>query len=160
MRLLFAAALCLIQLAAPARADEQDQDRHVGYYYPQPAYKEVYPARSVTLPEMTKGKRIDFVVGLTRKATERPFVPPYSIFAKGEHAEKLIIVANQDGTLDTLYRAKALLATMTAVARGLPIFREHHVEEILTFLDLLKLMGFERVTVSDGDSFAHQIDIE
>ena len=28
------------------------------------------------------------------------------------------------------------------------------------FLDLLKMLGFESVTVSDGDKFAHQVLIE
>lgn len=160
LRFVLAAALLMATVSIPAMADENGQDRHVGYYYPEPIHKEVYPARAKTLPGMDKGRRIDFIVAIVNSMNARPYAPPYSIFAKGAEAEKLIIVANQEGTLDTLYRAKALLATMTGIARGMPIFREHHVEEILTFFDLLKMIGFERITVSDGDTFAHQIDIK
>jgi len=83
-----------------------------------------------------------------------------SVFAKGDDAEKLIIVAMEPGRLDTIYRVRAYLAALTSEARQTQIFREHQVEEIFTFLDLLKLLGFERLTVSDGDTFAHQVDIE
>ena len=38
-----------------------------------------------------------------------------------------------------------------------PIFRENSVEDDFTFLDLMKMLGFESVTVSDGESFTHQI---
>ena len=70
---------------------------------------------------------------------------------------KLIVVGNLPGRLNTIYRVRALLATMTSVARTLPIFRQHGVEDDFTFLDLMKMLGFESVTVSDGDSFTHQI---
>jgi hypothetical protein len=59
--------------------------------------------------------------------------------------------------LGTIYRVRALLATLTASARMTPIFRENGVEDLLTFLDLLKMLGFKQITVSDGDKFAHQI---
>ena len=157
---ILAAVLLMGVVSVSATADENGQDRHVGYYYPEPAYKEEYQARANMLPDMDKGRRIDFVVSIVSGMHNRPYPPPYAIFAKGGEAEKMIIVANQAGTLDTLYRAKALLATMTGIARGMPIFREQHVESILTFLDLLKMLGFDRVTVSDGDTFAHQIDIK
>ncbi len=46
---------------------------------------------------------------------------------------------------------------MTSVARTLTIFRKHSVENDFTFLDLAKMLGFESVTLSDGESFTHQI---
>ena len=70
---------------------------------------------------------------------------------------KLIIVSNVEGRLDTIYRVRAYLATLTSSARVTPIFRELQVEDWFTFLDLAKLLGFERVTISDGRDFAHQI---
>jgi hypothetical protein len=62
--------------------------------------------------------------------------------------------------LNTVYRARALLATLTSVARTTPVFRSYGVEDLFTFFDLLKLMGFARVTVTDGDEFTHQVNIE
>ena len=66
----------------------------------------------------------------------------------------------RDDTYNTLYRMRALLAMLTARARTTPIFREYQVEDVFTFLDLLKLLGFRQITVTDGDRFAHQIRIE
>ena len=91
---------------------------------------------------------------------ERPYPPTFAVFPKGSQAQKLIIVSNLAGRLNTVYRARALLATLTSVARTTPIFREYAVEDIFTFLDLLKMLGFTQVTVSDGDSFAHQIKLK
>ncbi len=82
------------------------------------------------------------------------------MFAKGTEAEKLIIVALVDGRIDTLYRARAVLANMTAAARVLPAFREMGVQDWFTFLDLIHMLGFKQVTISNGRDFAHQLIIE
>ena len=153
-----AAAVVLAALVAPsARAAD---DRHAGYYYPEPASTETYKARARTLAGASRAQRIAFVTGVTLKQRERPHPPVIAMFAKGEQAEKLIIVGLVDGRLDTIYRARAVLAMLTATARTTPIFQEYQVEEIFTFLDLCKMLGFERVTISDGRVFAHRILIE
>ena len=72
-------------------------------------------------------------------------------------AQKLIIVAVQDGRIDTIYRARALFADMTAQARLLPMFMELGVEDYFTFFDLCKMLGFEQITISNGRDFAHQV---
>ena len=64
------------------------------------------------------------------------------------------------GRIDTLYRARAIFANMTAVARVMPLFRELGVEDWFTFFDLAKLLGFERITITDGRDFAHQVTID
>ncbi len=135
-------------------------DRHAGYYYPPPQSTEVYTARSQTLPEASRKLRIRFVTAVTTQMMARPFAPTAAIFAKGEEAQKLIIVALQDGRIDTLYRARAIFANMTAPARVMPIFKEFGVEEWFTFFDLAKMMGFAQITISDGRDFAHQVLIE
>jgi len=145
-----------LAMAAPAAAD----DRHAGYYYPEPAQTEIYRARAQTLPDSDKLRRIGFVVGFTQDLLDNAYPPPFAIFAKGAEAQKLIIVGLQEGHLDTLYRMRALLAMLTATARASELFQEFRVVDILTFLDLLKMLGFEQVTVTDGDDFAHQILIE
>ena len=153
-----AAAVVLAALVSPsARAAD---DRHAGYYYPEPASTETYKARARTLAGASRAQRIAFVTGVTLKQRERPHPPVIAMFAKGERAEKLIIVGLVDGRLDTIYRARAVLAMLTATARTTPIFQEYQVEEIFTFLDLCKMLGFEKVTISDGRVFAHRILIE
>ncbi len=152
---LLACVFCyLVASAAQAR------DRHVGYYYPKPQTIETYKARARVLPAANRKRRIDFVVGLNKIMLKRPYAPEYSVFVKGKGAEKMIIVANQRGRLDTIYRIRGLLATLTSVARAMPIFKQHGVGEILTFFDLMRMLGFKQITVSDGDKLAHQVVIK
>ena len=146
--------------AAPGRAQEAPDDRYVGYYYPKPGPAEVYTARAQTLPDVNRSFRVGFVTGLSGQAAKRPYAAPYVIFAKGGEADKMIITATHDGPFDTIYRARASLADLTAMARTLPIFQEFGVEDWFTFLDLLKMMGFKELTVTDGKAFAHQFIIE
>ena len=151
-----AAALVFLWMLAPAAAE----DRHEGYYYPKPQTVETYTARVAALPDSDRTRRIGFVTGLTQQLLGARYAPSYAVFAKGEEAEKMIIVGLVDGELDTLYRARALLANLTAVARVTPFFRENTLAEQATFFDLLKLLGFVQVTITDGDTFAHQVLIE
>lgn len=137
-----------------------DTDRYVGYYYPEPEAIETYCARVPNLPNMDKRRRIGFVIGIREGMADKPYESSYSVFAKGGDSNKLIIVARLDGYLQTIYRVRALLADLTTSARTTPIFQESGVAEELTFLDLLTLLGFESVTVSDGDIFSHQFKLQ
>ncbi len=151
---------CAFALGCSLAVAQEKTDRYVGYYYPKPAAIEVYRARARTLPEADRRRRIGFVIGVVKQMRQRPYPPEYAVFAKGGKAHKLIIVSNRAGRLNTIYRVRALLATLTSVARTTPIFREYNVEDYFTFLDLVKMLGFELVTVSDGDTFTHQIVLE
>lgn len=152
--------LLLAMLAPAAHAQERPDDRHVGYYYPPPQSLETYPARSQTLPDSDRVRRIGFVIELTQQMLNNPYAPEFAVFAKGTEAEKLLIVALKDDVLDTIYRARALLAMLTSVARATPLFRDAGVADYFTFFDLLKILGFTQLTISDGDNFAHQVTIE
>lgn len=136
------------------------QDRHAGYYYPEVTSSEVYHSRIATLADSDRTRRIGFVTGVTAGQTERPYAPITAMFAKGGEAEKLILVGLQDGPMDTLFRARAVLAMLTATARTTAVFRDLDPQSQYTFLDLLKLLGFTQITVSDGRSWAHQIEIQ
>lgn len=156
----FAAALmvavCYLAIAAAAHA----QDRHIGYYYPVPTSTETYTARALTLPDASRESRLGFVVGMTRQMMGQAYPPQFAIFAKGDHAEKMIIVSLNDGYLNTLYRARAVLAMLTSVARATRFLTELGVADFFTFFDLAKLLGFKKITISDGDTFAHQVFIK
>ena len=152
-----AAGGCVAPEAGTAAKPPVKKDRHVGYYYPRPANIEVYETRATMLPGADRRRRIGFVVALVNGMLAKPFPPGAAFFAKGEDAEKLIIVSNRKGQLDTIYRVRALLATLTSSARATPIFTDFNAEDIFTFLDLAAMLGFKQITVSDGESFSHQI---
>ena len=162
LRPLLLSLVTLLVLGASVQAQDQDQDgdRHEGYYYPPVTSEEVYPARATSLPDSDRLRRIGFVIGVTQHQLNLPFPPQWAMYAKGAEAEKLIIVALNDGALATLYQARAMLAQMTSVARSTELFVQVGVEDYYTFLDLLALMGFRQLTISDGRTYAHQYVIE
>ncbi|MEM8950302.1 MAG: molybdopterin-guanine dinucleotide biosynthesis protein A [Pseudomonadota bacterium] len=141
--------------ASGAHAD----DRHAGYYYPEPKSSEIYASEVPRLSGTNRERRIGFVVTIANAMFERPYPPRVAVFAKGTEAEKLLIVALEDGVLDTLYRARAHLAALTSLARGTPIFKQVGPAK-LNFFDLLKMLGFTQLTISDGDAFAHQVKVQ
>jgi hypothetical protein len=155
-----AAAALLLAVPAVSTAQEVADDRHAEYYYPTPQTSETYTARVVTLADSDRVRRLGFVTGLTQQLLTMPYPPEYAVYAKGAEAEKMIIVSLQDDRYDTLYRMRALLAMLTAQSRLSQFFQENTLAEHATFFDLLKMLGFEQLTVSDGDDFAHQITIE
>jgi hypothetical protein len=163
-RLLCVVAVFAGVLAAlPAVAQEEgdaEGDRHAGYYFPEPQSEETYKARAVALPDSDRSRRLAFVTILTQQQLNAPYPPSLALFAKGEEAEKLILVGLRDGPMDTLYRARGVLAMLTASARSSELFKQYQVQDIFTFLDLLRLLGFERLTLSDGKTWAHVIYIE
>jgi hypothetical protein len=129
------------------------------YYYPEPTVVEAYKPRSRILDDSDRNRRVGFVTLLTaRQLASSP--PRIAIFAKGAEAEKLIIVSLHDDFMDTVYRGRAVLAMLTAVARATPLLQELNVAETFTFLDLIYLMGFTQLTISDGDEFAHTIVLD
>ncbi len=138
----------------------QPVDRHEGYYYPPVSSQEAYVSRAQTLKDSTRTRRLGFVSGLTQQLAEQPYPPPYAIFAKGDDAKRLIIVSFEDGHLNTVYRARALFASLTGLARLTALFQELQVEEIFTFFDLCKLLGFSSITITDGDKFTHQVTLK
>ncbi len=156
----WAAALGLLAVAFAATTATAAEDRHAGYYYPQPQSSEVYYPRATPLAAASRTRRLGFVTGIVQGQMKAPYPLTHVMFAKGDQSEKLIIVALQDGLFDTVYRARAYLAAMTASARATPIFADLKVETSYTFLDLAVLLGFKQVTISDGKGFAHQIVFE
>ncbi len=69
----------------------------------------------------------------------------------------LVIVSLYDNAFNTIFRARALLAQLTAVSRQTPYFKTTKVDDFFTFFDLLFLLGFTQLTISDGETFAYQV---
>lgn len=135
-------------------------DLHANYYYPPVTSFEIYKSRTGILPGSDRSRRVTFVTQFMAQMMGGSFPPDYVIFAKGDGAQKMIITATSTERYTTLYQLRALLAVLTAQARGSDLFRQAQVEDVFTFLDLLKLIGFEQLTVTNGVDFAHQFSIE
>jgi len=154
------ASSALAQSGPPATESTDAVDRDANYYYPAPQTHESYRSIATMLADSTRERRIGFVTGMTQEMLNNHFAPQFIMFAKGDEANRLIIVSITDGAYDTLYRARALFAMLSAIARLTPYFRENAVSAIYNFFDLCKLLGFTQVTWSDGKTLAHQIKIE
>jgi hypothetical protein len=149
--------------AAPAAAkpagDPKD-DRYVGYYYPKPTSTEVFESSMQTIAGAERPQRIQFVTVVSQGTIQSAYRVPYAVFAKGEKGDKMIIVGMQQGEMNTIYRMRALLANMTTMSRLSPFFQERTVAEDATFFDLLKLLGFKELTITDGEKLTHQVTIK
>jgi hypothetical protein len=167
----FAALLAMALMAAAGSAAAQTKaavktvpaagdQRYIGYYYPKPTSTETYTSQLQENSGVDLTQRIQFVTVVSQGTLQSTYRVPYAVFAKGDKADHLIIVGLQSGELNTIYRIRALLANMTTMSRTSPFFQEHTVAEDATFFDLLKLLGFHDVTVSDGEKITHQVTIK
>jgi len=170
LALLFTASLASAQTAAPAKPatpakpvaanSGPKDDKYVGYYYPKPTSTEDYTSSMQTIASMDRPQRIQFVTVVSQGTLQSAYRVPYAVFAKGEKADRMIIVGMQQGELNSVYRMRALLANMTTMSRLSPFFQERTVAEDATFFDLLKLLGFTEVTITDGEKLTHQVTIK
>jgi len=149
------AATLLSAAIAPPAANASET--HAGYYYPTPQTQEVYVSASPVNEHATPRSRAAFAVGMADRQSKLNYPPDFHLFVKGENLEKLIIVAVGSNRYNTLYRLRALLASMTALARGSPMFAQATNPHRLNFFDFCKMMGFTQITVTDGDRLAHRI---
>jgi hypothetical protein len=168
----FAVAAAALLLAVPAMAQTKPaapaakpaaaatDDKYVGYYYPKPSSTEVYESAMQTIAGVDRPQRVQFVTVVSQGTIQSSYRVPYAVFVKGEKADKLIIVGLAPNEFGTIYRMRALLANMTTMSRMSPFFQERTVAEDATFFDLLKLLGFTTVTISDGDKLTHQVTIK
>jgi len=143
--------------AAPKAAGE---DRYIGYYYPKPTATETFESSMQTIAGAERAQRVQFVTVVSQGTIQSAYRVPYAVFAKGEKADRMIIVGMQQGELNTVYRMRALLANMTTMSRLSPFFQERTVAEDATFFDLLKLLGFREVTITDGEKTTLQVTIK
>jgi opacity protein-like surface antigen len=147
--------------AAPAAAPKvAGEDRYIGYYYPKPTATETFESTMQTIAGAERAQRIQFVTVVSQGTIQSAYRVPYAVFAKGEKADRMIIVGMQQGELNTIYRMRALLANMTTMSRLSPFFQERTVAEDATFFDLLKLLGFRELTVTDGEKTTLQVTIK
>ncbi len=160
--LLLAVASASAQPAKPAatKPPVAKEDKYIGYYYPKPATVETFESSMQPIADVDRAQRVQFVTVISQGTLQSAYRVPYAVFVKGEKADRMIIVGMQQGELNTIYRMRALLANMTTMSRLSPFFQEHTVAEDATFFDLLKLLGFREVTITDGEKLTHQVTIK
>ncbi len=104
--------------------------------------------------------RINFITEVTKAQLAAPETPRFAVFAKGDDAEHMIIIALDDEIFRTLYRARAVLAQLTSNARGTKFFVDANLQFTATWFDLAKMLGFHDIVISDGGTWSHRITLE
>lgn len=136
------------------------EDRYVGYYYPEITSEEVFDRVVRNSEGANKTVRIDFVNVLTTAQLEAPESPRFVFFSKGEDASTLILVALDDEVFSSIYRARAILAQLTVSVRKGGFFRQEELQYVATFYDLLQLMAFDELVISDGQNWSHRVNFK
>ncbi|MBY5931847.1 hypothetical protein KUV51_02445 [Tateyamaria omphalii] len=150
--------LALIATLVFATAAVHAQERYEGYYYPDVTSTESFTRVIRQAPQSSKGVRVDFVTNLTVAQLAAPESPRFVFFAKGEDAKHLNVIALDDDVFSTLFRARAVLAQMTSNMRNNDFFRAQELQFVATFFDLLQLMEFDTLVISDGETWSHQVN--
>lgn len=155
--LALAAALGAGLASAPRAAAEE---KYVGYYYPEITSEEVFDRVIAAAPPATAEVRSGFVTSITKAQLAAPESPRFVITEKGANSEHLIIIALDDEVFATLYRARAVLSQITSNFRGTDFFRNQNLHVKGTFYDMLQIMQFESLVISDGENWAHRVTIK
>ena len=132
-------------------------DRLVGYYYPVPNNVESYKARMRVNAKTNRSSRNSLVKMISNEFLNKSYTPRFTIFTIGPHLEELVIVSMIKDYLDTTYRARALLESLKTIVQRAPLVKETKPGSLLNFFDYMKILGFRKITVSDGDKFSYQI---
>ena len=134
------------------------EDRYVGYYYPEITSEETFDRVIRSTHGAGKAVRIDFINVLTTAQLDAPESPRFVFFAKGSDSKTLILVALDDEVFRTVHRARAILAQLTVSVRKGGFFREEELEYVATFFDLLQMMQFDELVVTDGATWTHRVN--
>lgn len=136
------------------------QDRYVGYYYPEITSDETFDRVVRESGAAGRAVRVDFVNVLTTAQLGSPESPRFVFYVKGEEARTLILTALDDDVFSTLYRARAILAQLTVSVRKGTFFQQEQLQDVVTFFDLLQLMGFDELLVTDGETWTHRVEFQ
>ncbi|MGR3718247.1 MAG: hypothetical protein ACU0B1_16055 [Thermohalobaculum sp.] len=149
------AAIIAVSLGGAAMAAGKDS-----YYYPPVSSEEVFVRDLAVAPPAGRAVRVGFTTQITKAQLAAPESPRFVIFAKGDEAQHMIIIALDDQVFKTIYRARAMLAQLTSNARGTDFFVNNNIQDHATWFDLAKLLGFEDMVISDGATWSHRVIFE
>ncbi len=129
------------------------------YYYPPVNSEEVFARDLALVPIPRRAVRVGLITRITRTQLAAPESPRFVIFAKGDEAKHMIIIALDDQVFKTVYRARAVLAQLTTNVRNADFFTGN-IEDYATWFDLAKLLGFDDLVISDGATWSHRVIFE
>ncbi len=150
----------IILVVFPLNAFAEETDRRVGYYYPPITSEEVFDRTIAQAPKAAPAIRTAFVTELTKSQLDSPTKPRIAVFSKGGKKQHLIIVALDDEVFSTLFRARAVMAQITSHARTTPFFKKNGIQFGATWYDLIKILGFDDIVLSDGKNWSHKVVIK
>ena len=136
------------------------EDRYVGYYYPEVTSEEAFERLIRPVQGAGKDVRIDFVNQITTAQLADPASPRYVFFAKGNDASTLVLTALDDEVFASIYRARGILAQLTVSVRQSGVFQQQDLQYVVTFLDLLQMMEFDELVISDGTTWTHRVNFK
>ncbi|MEL6793346.1 MAG: hypothetical protein AAFU55_02065 [Pseudomonadota bacterium] len=155
MRLL-AIFAAFVMSAAVAKAS----DDHVGYYHPEITSEETFTRVIAAAPPANAAIRSGFVTSITKAQLAAPESPRFVLTEKGDASDKLIIVGLDDDVFSTLYRARAVLSQLSSNFRGTDFFIQQDLQVEGTFFDMLQIMQFRSLVITDGETWAHRVNFE
>ena len=129
------------------------------YYYPPVNSEEVFARDLALAPIPKRAVRVGLINRITRTQLAAPESPRFVIFAKGDEAKHMIIIALDDQVFKTVYRARAVLAQLTSNVRSVDFFASN-IEDYATWFDLAKMLGFDDLVISDGATWSHRVIFE
>ncbi len=129
------------------------------YYYPPVDSEEVFAREIAVAPLADRTVRVGLTTLTTKAQLAAPESPRFVIFAKGDEAQHMIIIALDDQIFKTIYRARAVLAQLTSNVRGAEFF-VNKIRDDATWFDLAKMLRFEDLVISDGETWSHQVIFE
>jgi len=153
------AAVIAVSLAAASPSGAARAAGKDSYYYPPVNSEEVFARQRAAVPLADRTVRVGFVTQITKAQLAAPESPRFVIFAKGDEAQHMIIIALDDEVFKTIYRARAVLAQLTSNVRGADLF-VNRIQDHATWFDLAKMLGFEDMVISDGATWSHRVIFE
>ncbi len=129
------------------------------YYYPPVDSEEVFARELAVAPLADRTVRVGLTTLITKAQLAAPESPRFVIFAKGDEAQHMIIIALDDQVFRTIYRARAVLAQLTSNVRGADFFA-NNIQDYATWFDLARMLGFKDLVISDGATWSHRVIFE
>jgi len=149
-------ALCVTATSLSASSAE----KYVGYYYPEVTSHELFDRVIQESPPAIHDIRVEFATMLSLSQHDAPYPPSYAAYAKGSEADTLIITGLNDDVFKTLYRARAIMARTSSTLRASDFFLSQGLQYDATFYDMLQILEFRRLILTDGETWAHEVRFE